>query len=95
MDRLITLWHNLTTEQLVIALLIGAVFYLFIEVKTLRGKYASLDKGHSNHAWIIALTTGVLPIRNHHTGDYELRDPLDENFITELARKILNDKKSP
>jgi len=77
MERLITFWHGLTTEQLVISLLICAVIYLNIRIGRLSYKYTQLDKLILVHAYIIHYELGIKTVEVHRNGDYEITNPVN------------------
>ena len=79
MDRLLTLWQNLTKDELVIALLILSNIGLWLRCGVLGGKYHLLNRLASNHAWIIKLKLGITTIRHHRTGDIEIVEPLNDD----------------
>ncbi len=75
MDKLLTIWQNMTTEQLVITLLIVAVVLLFRMVVTLSGKYNQLDK-----LLLLVCDRSHRDVVNiHRNGDYEIVQPLNED----------------
>jgi len=80
MDRLITLWQDLTVEQLVIGLLIGAIFLLFGAIKCLRTQYNQLDK----LSLLMASKIDPRMVRIHRNGNYEIVHPFNNHDIPTL-----------
>jgi len=75
MDKLITLWQNMTTEQLVITLLIVSVVLLFRMVVMLSGKYNQLDK----LLLLVCDRSHRDMVKIHRNGDYEIVQPLNDD----------------
>ena len=73
MDKLITLWHEMTVEHIVITLLIIAVVLLFKWVITLSGKYNQLDK----LLLLVCDRSHRDLVKIHRNGDYEIVQPLN------------------
>lgn len=73
MERLITLWQNMTIEQMVITLLMVAVFILFKRIAELNERYASLDK----LSLLMASKIDPRMVRLHRNGDYEIVHPFN------------------
>jgi hypothetical protein len=71
-------WVDLSIEQLVMTLLIVAVYLLYKELKLVRHKYAQLDKLVFAHSLIINTKLGVKTIKIHRSGDYEIAQPINE-----------------
>jgi len=80
MDKLITLWQNMTTEQLVITLLIVSVVLLFRMYLHLAGKYGILNTNHLA-LWIVVAPAAV---KWHHTGEYHI----DIKSLVDLTEKM-------
>jgi hypothetical protein len=78
MDRLLALWQNMTTEQLVVTLLIASNIGLWIKVGFLSAKYQLVNACLISHSWVIRLKLGVKTIKAHRSGDFELVQPIDE-----------------
>ena len=78
MDKLILLWQNMTTEELVITLLIASNVGLWIKIGFLSGKYHLLNAALITHEWVIRLKLGVKTLKKHRSGDVELVQPIDE-----------------
>lgn len=79
MERLLTLWQSLTTEQLVISLMILSNIGLWLKCGALAARYHLLNRLASNHAWIMRLKLGVTTIRHHRNGDFEIVEPLNDD----------------
>ena len=77
MERLITLWQNLTTEQLVIGLLIFAVMYLFTALKTVSHQYHQHDKLLLVLGHVVKDKLGITTVKIHRSGDFEIVQPLN------------------
>jgi len=71
-------WVDLSIEQLVISLLVLAVYLLHKELKTVQHKYNQLDKLVYGHALIINTKLGVKTIKIHRSGDYAIAQPINE-----------------
>lgn len=81
MEKLITLWQDMTIEQLVITLLIIAVVVLFGIVKKIRYVQAQHDKLILVQAHIIAAKLGIKTVNIHRSGDYEISQPLNQDVV--------------
>lgn len=76
MEKLIILWQNMTTEQLVITLLIASNIGLWIRVSFLSGKYHLLNANFARACDEIYRLGGMKLIRQHHSGEYTAVNPL-------------------
>ena len=73
MDRLISLWHGVTVEQLVITLLMASVFVLFSMVKCLGREVRQLDK----LSLLMAYQVDARMVKIHRNGDYQIVHPFN------------------
>jgi hypothetical protein len=72
-------WVDLSIEQLVISLLILAVYLLYRKLNCLQQKYNQLDKLNLVHAHIIHKRCGIKTVDIHRTNDYTIHYPLNED----------------
>ncbi len=78
MDKIIALWQNMSTEQLVITLLIAANILLYRWIKNLAHENRQLDKLVLIHGHIIKDKLGIKTVKVHRSGDYEIVQPLND-----------------
>ena len=87
MDKLITMWQGLTIEQLVITLLMLAVFAVFMAHKNLSNKYHSLNTLTGRLCDQVYMLTGVRLVKQHRSGDYEPINPLFDRETVGMTQK--------
>ena len=79
METVIRLLAGMSVEQLVIALLILAVSYLFRLVTKLQYQFNQLDKLMMAISIVLHIKTGVKLTQNHRSGDYDIVNPMLDN----------------
>lgn len=79
MDKLLTIWQNMTTEQLVITLLIVSVVLLFRWLKIQAHENQQRDKLVLLYGHIIKDKLGITTVKIHRNGDYEIVQPLNDD----------------
>jgi len=73
----LSLLVDMTIEQLVITLLLVALYLLHKRVTELHHKYSQLDKLVFAHGLIINTKLGVKTIKLHRSHDYEIDQPIN------------------
>jgi len=72
-------WVELNITQLVITLLIVAVYLLYKRIECLQVKYNQHDKLLYGHSIIIHMKLGVRTVKLHRNNDFEINQPANED----------------
>lgn len=84
----LSIWNNITIEQLAITISLALNIYCIGRDKRLSGKYYNLNTLVARMCDEIYRISGMTLIRSHRSGDYEQVNPLLDKSIPTLKDEV-------